>query len=75
MTRVTVQALDQRDGEFTERSYLVNKDSEQDAVDYLFARAKEEMGYKFLGAHGYIAPTGQTAHDFGERWGQWYVTV
>lgn len=55
--RITVQAFSLCDGEFKEVVAWVKADSEQAAVDKLFALAKDEIGYKFLGDGGIIEPS------------------
>lgn len=71
--RITVQCLSLIDGSVREVTANVTADSEQDAVNKLFAIAKDEMAYKYLGHDGIIGPEGQTPYTFPKyAEGNWY---
>ena len=72
--RITVIALNQIDGSLHEVVANVLASTEQEAVDKLFDIAKEEIAYKYLGANGFITPTGQSFVTFPNYVGQWYVS-
>lgn len=72
--RITVQCLSLIHGELREVTTTVTADSEQEAVNKLFAIAKDEMAYKYLGHDSIIAPTGQEAYTFPKyAEGNWYA--
>lgn len=57
MPRITVQVLNGATGEVREVSATVKADSEQDAVNALFARARtDDYYYLFMGRYGLLAP-------------------
>ena len=56
--RITVQVLNGATGEVREVIVNVEANSEQDAVNILFARARrDDMYYRFLGHSSVINPT------------------
>lgn len=71
--RITVQVLSLIDGSLREVTANVTATDEQDAVNKLFAIAKDEMAYSYLGHAGVIAPFGQ--HPFVTKYadGLWYA--
>jgi hypothetical protein len=72
--RITAQVLSLVDGSVREVVANVQADNEQQAVDKLFALAKDEKAYRFIGAHGVITPTNcplpaiVTKYAAGEWW-------
>lgn len=72
--RITVQCLSLIDGSLREVVATVNATTEQDAVNLLFARAKDEIAYKYLGHDGILAPAGQEPYTFPKyAEGNWYA--
>jgi len=72
--RITVQVLSLIDGSLREVIANVTAIDEQDAVNKLFAIAKDEMAYKYLGHRGIIAPSGQKPFTFPKyAEGNWYA--
>jgi hypothetical protein len=60
--RITVQVLNGATGECREVVANVEADTEQSAVDKLFARARrDDYYYRFLGMRSVISPTVQGA--------------
>jgi len=56
--RITVQVLNGATGEVREVIANVNADTEQDAVNMLFAKARrDDYYYRYLGMDSVIAPT------------------
>lgn len=59
--RITVQVLNGSTGEVREVVANVTADTEQDAVNALFARARrDDYYYQFLGMDGLLTPNGGT---------------
>lgn len=72
--RITVQVLSLIDGSFREVTANVTAATEQDAVNALYAIAKDEMAYKYLGHDGVIAPEGAAPYTFPKyAEGNWYA--
>lgn len=71
---ITVQVLSLIDGSLREVTANVKAATEQDAVNALFAIAKDEMAYKYLGHDGIIVPVGQEPYTFPKyAEGNWYA--
>lgn len=72
--QIRVQVLSLIDGELTEITANVESEHEQAAVDKLFALAKDERAYRFLGRSGVIIPSSprrisvKSEHALGESW-------
>jgi hypothetical protein len=72
--RITVQVLSMIDGSFREVVANVPAKNAQQAVDKLFALAKDEKAYRFMDEHGVITPTDcpipaiTTKYAAGEWW-------
>lgn len=63
--RITVQVLNGATGEIREVTALVAANDEQDAVNKLFACARQDdYYYRFLGHRGVIEPIGGTALQY-----------
>ena len=62
--RITVKALSQIDGSFREVVANVMAENEQAAVDRLFAIAKDEVYFQFLGSDGVINPSNPNVPPF-----------
>lgn len=72
--RITVQVLSLVDGSVREVVAWIKADSEQAAVDELFALAKDERAYRYLCSDGILTPTDPplpaitTQYAAGEWW-------
>ena len=75
--RMTVQVLNMIDGEAREVVAHVPAANEQDAVDKLFALARDEMAYRFLGRDGVISPSSAHIPPFTTKYasGEWFAKV
>lgn len=73
--RITVQCLNMCDGSVREVVANVTANNEQDAVNKLFAIAKDEIAYRYLGMDGVIAPTSPVIPAFNTKYapGDWYA--
>ena len=73
--RITVQVLSMIDGSVREVIANVPADSEQSAVDKLFAIAKDEMAYKYLGMDGILVPSDCPIPPITTKYalGEWYA--
>lgn len=76
--RITVQAFNTCDGSYREVTANIKANSEQDAIDKLWAISKDEIAYKFLGQYGYLTPSklDQPAITLPEHWGasgEWFI--
>lgn len=65
MTRITVQVLNGATGEVRELVANVRAESEQDAVDVLFAKARrDDYYYRFMGMRSVVNPSQGTALEY-----------
>ena len=73
--RMTVQVLNMIDGEVREVVAHVPAVNEQEAVDKLFALAKDEKAYRFLGYDGVISPSSAPIPPFTTKYapGKWFA--
>ena len=75
--RITVQVISLVDGEVREVVANVPAASEQIAVNMLFALAKDEKAYRFMGDHGVITPSDPPIPAFTTKYapGEWWETA
>jgi hypothetical protein len=73
--RITVQCLSMIDGSVREVVANVTAETEQDAVNKLYAIGKDEIAYRYLGGNGILSPSQPLIPAFSTKYadGEWYT--
>lgn len=73
--RITVQVLSMVDGSVREVVANVPAANEQEAVDKLYAIAKDEKAYRYLGMDGVLTPSNPLIPPFKTKYaeGTWFA--
>jgi hypothetical protein len=73
--RITVQCLSLTDGSVREVVAHVPAETEQEAVNKLYAIGKDEIAYRYLGMDGVISPENPVIPAMVTKYaeGEWYA--